>query len=500
MLPTPLSRDLSVLFITSEAHPLIKTGGLGDISAALPAALRELGVDVRLLIPGYPKVLAGLRYKRKVARFSSLSHFPPFVLWSARLPTGKGASKGVPIFVIDCPSLYQRNGGPYTDTAGQDWPDNELRFGLLSKIGAILASDASPLIWRPNIVHCNDWQSGLTPAYLHFYQGRKAASLMAIHNLAFQGVFPSSTLTRLGLPNTSFNINGIEYYGGISFLKAGLYYCDRIITVSPTYAKEIQTLPWGFGLQGLLAERRNHISGIVNGIDSTEWDPATDPCLAKNYTVKKIATKGINKRALQQVMGLVVDPDIPLFGMISRHTYQKGCDLLLQVAPSLAKLPAQLVVLGSGEVGLDRELAALEKNHPGRIAVRIGFDETLSHLIEGGADSFLMPSRFEPCGLNQMYSQRYGTPPLVHATGGLLDTVVDCTPTTLADGSASGFLFHEMDPGSFLAGIQRVIDSYCNKTTWLRLQRNGMVKDFSWRPSSIAYRDIYLSLLSGLLK
>ncbi|MCH6584438.1 MAG: glycogen synthase GlgA [Proteobacteria bacterium] len=498
MLPTPLSRDLGVLFITSEVYPLIKTGGLGDVSAALPAALQELGVDVRLLIPGYPKVLAGLRYKRKVAGFSGLSHFPPFVLWSARLPAGKGVSKGVPIFVIDCPSLYRRNGGPYTDTAGQDWPDNALRFGLLSKIGAILASDASPLLWRPNIVHCNDWQSGLTPAYLHFYQGKKVVSLMSVHNLAFQGVFPPTTLTRLGLPATSYNISGIEYYGNMSFLKAGLYYSDHITTVSPTYAKEIQTMPLGFGLQGLLAGRSDHISGIVNGIDIAEWDPATDPYLAQNYTVKRIAAKGTNKRALQQVMGLVVDPDIPLFGMVSRHTYQKGCDLLLQVAPFLARMPAQLVILGSGEADMDRELAALEKNHAGKIAVRIGFDETLSHLIEGGADSFLMPSRFEPCGLNQMYSQCYGTPPLVHATGGLLDTVVDCTPATLADGSASGFFFYEMDPGSFLAGIQRVIDSYCNKTTWLRLQRNGMAKDFSWRPGAIAYRDIYLSLLSGL--
>ncbi len=491
-----LSKDLSVLYITSEVHPLIKTGGLGDVSAALPAALRALGADVRLLIPGYPKVLASLRYKRKFAEFPNLLNFPPFVLWSAKLPKGKGISKGTPIFVIDCPSLYQRSGGPYTNTNGKDWPDNALRFGLLSKIGAILASDDSPLAWRPNIVHCNDWQSGLTPAYMYFYQGKKIVSLMAVHNLAFQGVFPPSTLTQLGLPSTGFHINGIEYYGNISFLKAGLFYSDHIITVSPTYAKEIQTITLGFGLQGLLAGRSDHISGIINGIDIAEWDPATDPCLAQNYSVKKITAKGINKRALQQIMGLAVDPDIPLFGMVSRHTYQKGYDLLLQVAPFLARLPAQLAVLGSGEGSIDRELVALEKKYPGKIAVKIGFDETLSHLIEGGADSFLMPSRFEPCGLNQMYSQRYGTPPLVHATGGLLDTVVDCTPTTLADGSASGFLFYEMAPGSLLSGIQRVVDAYRNKTTWRQLQRNGMKKDFSWHSSAMAYRDIYLSLLS----
>lgn len=496
MLSNPLRHELNVLFVTSEVYPLVKTGGLGDVSAALPAALQEMGVDIRLLIPGYPKVLAGLRYKRKISGFPGISNFPPFVLWSARLPAGKSTSKGVPLYVIDCPELYQRNGGPYTDKEGKDWPDNVLRFGLLSKIGAILASEASPIKWCPNVVHCNDWQSGLTPAYLHFNQKRKVASLMAIHNLAFQGVFPPGTLAQLGLPASSFNINGIEYNGDISFLKAGLYYSDHIATVSPTYAREIQKLPLGFGLQGLLASRRNYISGIVNGIDITDWDPATDPCLAQNYTIQKIASKSINKYALQKMMGLEINSDIPLFGMVSRHTYQKGCDLLLQVAPFLARMPAQLIVLGSGDAGLDRELAELEKFHPGRIAVRIGFDEALSHLIEGGVDSFLMPSRFEPCGLNQMYSQRYGTPPLVHATGGLLDTVVDCTPATLADGSASGFLFNEMNSKSFLAGIQRVIDSYGNKETWRRLQRNGMSKDFSWQPGAAAYYDIYLSILS----
>jgi len=496
MLSSPLRQKLSVLFITSEVYPLIKTGGLGDVSAALPAALQDMGVDIRLLIPGYPKVLAGIRYKRKIQGLHKISNFPSFVLWSARLPASKNKDKGVRLYVIDCPELYKRDGGPYTDMEGKDWHDNVLRFGLLSKIGAILASEASPINWHPNVAHCNDWQSGLTPAYLHFYQKRKAVSLMAIHNLAFQGVFPPSTLSQLNLPTSSFNINGIEYYGDLSFLKAGLYYSDHIATVSPTYAKEIQKAPLGFGLQGLLASRRKYISGIVNGIDITEWDPATDPSLIQNYTIHEIANKSINKFALQKMMGLEVDLDIPLFGMVSRHTYQKGCDLLLQIAPFLARMPAQLIVLGSGDADLDQELAALERSYSGRIAVRIGFDEALSHLIEGGVDSFLMPSRFEPCGLNQMYSQRYGTPPLVHATGGLIDTVVDCTPEMLADGSASGFLFNEMNSNSFLAGIQRVIDLYKDKETWRRLQRNGMSKDFSWQPSAAAYYDIYLSILS----
>lgn len=485
---------LGVLFITPEVHPLIKTGGLGDVSAALPAALRELEVDARLLIPGYPQVLRGLKFKRKIAEFAAQPPFPSAALLSAGLPSG--ASGDVPVFILDCPPLYRREGNPYVDATGHDWPDNALRFGLLSKIGAILASDASPLSWHPHIAHCNDWQSGLVPAYLHFHQGKTAASMMTIHNLAFQGVFPSGTATQLGLPSASFDINGVEYYGGMSFLKAGLYYSDHITTVSPTYAMEIQTAPLGFGLQGLLTERRQHISGITNGISTTEWNPATDPALAQNYTAGNLAAKAANKRALQQLLGLAIDPDIPLFGGISRLTHQKGYDLLLQIAPRLIEMPAQLAVLGSGEVALEQELQVMAKNNPGKIAVRIGFDEKLSHLIEAGADSFLMPSRFEPCGLNQMYSQHYGTPPLVHATGGLVDTVVDCTSATLADGSASGFLFHDMTPGGFLGAIQRVTGVYDNKSAWHRLKMNGMAKDFSWRSSAASYRQIYLSLLS----
>ncbi|MDQ3185008.1 MAG: glycogen synthase GlgA [Pseudomonadota bacterium] len=488
---------LGVLFITPEVYPLIKTGGLADVSAALPAALRELRVDARLLIPGYPQVLAGLKHKRKAAEFTAQPPFPSSTLLSARLPFGASAS--IPIFVIDCPTLYRREGNPYVDAAGHNWQDNALRFGLLAKIGAILASDASPLAWRPRIAHCNDWQSGLVPAYLHFHRGKKAASLMTIHNLAFQGVFPPGTVTQLGLPASSLDINGAEYHGSMSFLKAGLYYSDHIATVSPTYAKEIQTAPLGFGMQGLLATRNKHLSGIVNGIDTSEWAPATDLALARNYTAGNLAGKAANKRALQQLLGLNVDPDIPLFGAVGRLTYQKGYDLLLQVAAQLTGMPAQLAILGSGEPLLAQQLKTLAKDQPEKIAVRIGFDEKLSHLVEAGADCFLMPSRFEPCGLNQMYSQRYGTPPLVHATGGLIDTVVDCSPATLAEGSASGFVFHEMTQDNFLSAIQRVTVAYQTKTVWRRLMKNGMAKDFSWRSSAAAYLNVYLSLLSDRL-
>lgn len=489
-------RDLRVLFVTPEVHPLIKTGGLGDVSAALPAALRTLRVDVRLLIPGYPKVLSGLKYKRKLASFSTLSQFPPSTLLSAKLPVSNSVS--IPVFIIDCPGLYQREGGPYSDTSGQDWPDNGLRFGLLSKIGAILASDASPLAWHPQIVHCNDWQTGLVPAYLNYHSGIKAASLMTIHNLAFQGIFPPGSVAQLGLPSDSFNMHGVEYYGNMSYLKAGLYYCNHISTVSPSYAEEIQSEPLGFGMQGLLSTRKEHISGIINGIDTIEWDPAIDPLIPRTYSSKRLTTKDANKKALQLAMGLNVDPDIPLFGTISRLSHQKGCDILLQIVPELIKIPAQLVVLGSGMTEYEVEFATLSKTHPTKIATYIGFSEKLSHLIEAGADGFLMPSRFEPCGLNQMYSQRYGTPPVVHATGGLLDTVVDCTPAALAnDGNASGFLFNDITADEFLKTIQRAVTAYDNKKVWRRLQKNGMAKDFSWRTSAVSYREIYLSLLSS---
>ncbi|SFE80559.1 glycogen synthase GlgA [Nitrosomonas sp. Nm166] len=490
----PSSHEVRVLFITPEVYPLCHTGGLGDVSAALPAALRRLQTDVRLLLPGYPQVLAGVKYKSKVAEFNELSQFLPSTLLSARLSLSK--SENIPVFIINCPGLFGRAGGPYIDTFGHAWPDNALRFGLLSKIGAILASDASPIAWRPDIVHCNDWQSGLTPAYLHFYQGKKAATVITIHNLAFQGIFPPGSVVQLGLPEDSFDIHGVEYHGNLSFLKAGLYYADHITTVSPNYAEEIQTESQGSGLQGLLAARRRHLTGITNGIATSDWNPATDPHLARNYSSETLSDKVANKSALQQQMGLAVDADLPLFATISRLSHQKGIDLLIQIAPQLVKIPAQLIILGSDEAGLSHQLSQLIQTYPKAIAIYIGFNEALSHLIEAGADCFLMPSRFEPCGLNQMYSQRYGTPPVVHATGGLVDTVVDCTSATLADGSASGFLFAPITADNLLNTIKRAARAYHNKKIWQRLQKNGMAKDFSWHASATAYQEIYRSLLS----
>lgn len=482
-----------VLFVTPEVFPLCKTGGLGDISAALPLALQELKVDVRLLLPGYSTVLSALKYKRKLVEIDLSPHFPPATLFASRVEVHESGS--VPVYVIGCPALYQRAGGPYLDDNGHDWPDNALRFGLLSKIGALLGSDASPLSWIPDVIHCNDWQSGLTPAYLHFHSGKKAASLMTLHNLAFQGCFPPDQVTKLGLPAESFNVHGLEYYGSMSFLKGGIYYASKISTVSPGYAREIQTEPLGFGLQGLLADRSSDITGILNGIDTTVWNPATDPHITKKYTSRNLTAKTVNKLALQQAAGLETNGTIPLFASVSRISHQKGHDLILQVAPMLVDLPAQLVLLGSGSTALEEQLITLAQTFPAQIAVRIDYDEVLSHLILAGADCFLMPSRFEPCGLNQMYSQHYGTPPVVHATGGLIDTVTDLTPRTLANERASGFHFHEMTVESFLDAIKRAADAYHSRRMWRSLQRNGMRKDFSWNASARAYRSIYSSLI-----
>jgi starch synthase len=480
--------DLKILFATSEIAPLIKTGGLADVSGALPAALRAIGVDVRVLVPGYNQVMARLTQYDVVATLDNLPGFP-----SVRLLSGTMAN-GIPIWVLDCPSLYQREGGPYQNASGLDWADNALRFGLLSKVAAVLGSSASPLTWHPDLVHCNDWQTGLTPAYLHFEQGA-ASCIIAIHNLAFQGIFPAATVSQLYLPPSCFSIDGVEFYGSLSFLKAGLFYADHITTVSPHYAKEIQQEALGFGMQGLLTARRDSLTGILNGIDTDEWNPSDDHYLSKPFSAADLSGKAANKKALQRKMDLNIEPDMPLLGVVSRFTHQKGLDLLLEIAPLLAELPVQLAMLGTGDALMQKTARDLSHRYPGRIGVSVGFSEELSHQIEAGADMFVMPSRFEPCGLNQMYSQRYGTPPIVHATGGLVDSVVDCTNATLKDGTASGFMFDGMTAENLYVTIQRAVGLYQDKNKWKALCRNCMAKDFSWQNSAEAYRDVYLKVL-----
>ena len=479
---------LRILFATSECAPLVKTGGLADVSAALPAALATLGVDARILLPGYRQVLAQLSDCREIARFPPIADFPGSRLLQCRL------GSGVPLYALDCAELYDRPGGPYQDETGKGWTDNALRFGLLSRVAALLGSASSPLGWQPQVLHCNEWQTGLAPAYLRYAAGARAATLVTIHNLAFQGIFEPELVAALGLPDESFRPDGVEYYGKLSFLKAGLQLADAITTVSPGYALEIQSEALGFGLHGLLAARRDSLYGILNGIDTGVWNPATDPLITCRYAADTLAAKAGNKRALQQRLGLAPEPDVPLFAVVSRLTAQKGLDWLLEIAPQLLALPAQLALLGGGEAELERGFLALAQRHARHVSATIGFDETLAHLIEAGADAFLMPSRFEPCGMNQMYSQRYGTPPIVRATGGLADTVVDCSAATLADGSASGFVFHEPSAAALLAAVERAVRAWRAETTWRALQRNGMARDFGWNASALRYAEIYAVL------
>ncbi len=479
---------IKVLFVTSEVAPLIKTGGLADVSGSLPVALRTIDVDVRVLLPGYPKVMAQLGPNEVVASFPELPGFP-----SSRLIFSIMKS-GVPLLVLDCPDLYQREGGPYADPNGHDWQDNPLRFGLLCKIASMLGSSDTPLSWHPDLVHGNDWQAGLTGVYLSVAAGA-VPNIITIHNLAFQGNFRPRKVELLHLPPESFSVHGIELYGNMSFLKAGLYYAWHITTVSPNYAVEIQGDELGFGLQGLLHARRDDITGILNGIDTEEWNPETDKYLPSHFSPGRMAGKAQNKQALQVRMSLNVDADVPLLAVVSRLTHQKGLDLLLEIAPRLLELPVQLVILGSGEAFMQESARDLAARYPGKVAVMIGFDEGLSHQIEAGADMFIMPSRFEPCGLNQFYSQRYGTPPVVHNTGGLADSVVDCTPETLRDGTASGFVFTGMTSDNLFATIVRAVGLFRDQRKWKVLRMNCMVKDFSWETSARAYRKVYLKVL-----
>jgi len=471
---------MRVLFVCSECAPWVKTGGLADVSAALPAALRALGVDARVMLPVYPSVPT--HDALQVGQFVPTARFPPARLLTATLPNG------VPALLLDCPQLYARDGGPYQNDAGEDWSDNAQRFAQLCRIAAVLATARSGgSTWRPDVVHCNDWQTALVPAYLQYQDAARAATVLTIHNLAFQGLFPARAVEEAELPAASFSVDGLEFYGLCSFLKGGLSYADALTTVSPTYAAEIQTEVHGMGLHGLLARRRDALAGILNGIDTTMWDPARDPHIARHYSAAALEGKAVNKRALQTRMGLL-QSDAPLLAMVSRLTAQKGVDFVLEIGPALADIPAQLIMLGRGDAVYERAVAALARAHSRHISATIGFDEPLAHLIEAGADAFLMPSRFEPCGMNQMYSQRYGTVPIVRATGGLADSVEDFSPAT---GTGSGFVFHEPTAAALLAAIRRAVDVYRDTASWRRLQRNGMARDFSWNASARRYREIY---------
>ena len=474
-----------ILFVTSEAHPLIKTGGLADVSGSLPMALAELGVDVRLIMPNYQAIkTAEDIYYKSTLRVDQVD----VNILETRLPGTQ-----VPVWLVDCPEFFDFPGNPYVDEKGNAWVNSAERFALFCRVAVEVAMNRGYLDWTPDIVHCNDWQSGLVPALLS-QEASRPATVFTIHNMAYQGIFPRSTKVSLNLPKSLWNPDGIEFNGMMSFIKGGLAYADRITTVSPTYALEIQTAAFGYGLEGLLSHRNDVLTGIINGIDADQWNPGTDPVISEHFDLSTINKKRLNKIALQKKVSLPVDINTPVFAIISRLVQQKGIDMILECLPEMLTLPLQFIVLGSGDKAFEQQLADFAETHPDKIAITLGYDEALAHRIEAGADIFLMPSRFEPCGLNQLYSQRYGTVPIVRKTGGLADTVVDTLPETLSNNTATGFVFNEATSGALMETIKRALIVYNRPEAWKRLQICGMKKDFSWNNSAKEYMALYQQL------
>jgi len=479
---------VKVLFVASEAYPLIKTGGLGDVAGSLPPALQDLGHDVRLLLPAYRDVLERVRGRIQTRARLGLQDGPVAVL-ETTLP---GTS--LPVWLVDAPAWFDRPGNPYLDPQGRPWPDNAQRFAGLARTAVAIAQDRAGLQWRPDLVHTNDWQTGLIPALLSLENDRPR-QIFTIHNLAYQGLFPMETFRELGLPVFLQSMHGLEFHGQLSFIKGGLVFADHITTVSPTYAREIQTPEYGCGLEGVLQARSRDLSGILNGIDTETWNPATDPHLPCRYDAHSLERRGKNKGRLQRDCGLHVTDRPTLVGMVGRLVEQKGIDVVLEALPRLLQWPLQFVILGSGEHRYEAALEALAARHRHRMAVHIGYDEGLAHRIEGAADVFLMPSRFEPCGLNQMYSLRYGAVPVVRATGGLADTVVDATPDHTIAGTADGFTFTPLSVEAVLHALDRAHCSRRSRSLWRGLQRTGMAQDFSWARSAREYSALYARLL-----
>jgi starch synthase len=489
---TPETRR-RILFAGSEAHPLIKTGGLADVAGALPAALRDLGYDARLILPAYPRAVRQLRELRTLADLRLPGSGRTVRILDGRLPDSE-----LPTFLVDAPDHFAREGNPYTDTSGGDWGDNADRFMLFCEAVARIGMGTQMLDWRPDLVHCNDWQTGLVPALLHG-QPDRPATVFTIHNLAYQGLFDRTTFDRLRLPEVFWTLHSLEFHKQLSFIKGGIVFSDRVNTVSPTYAREVRTREFGCGLDGLLSGLGRRFSGILNGIDYRAWNPAEDTQIAQPYNSETFSLKAENKLALQREFGLPRNEEALVFGHIGRLVQQKGADLILGILPRLLAHPnTQFILQGSGEKAAENALLAAARAHPDRVGIFIGYDEGRAHRVEAGSDAFLMPSRFEPCGLNQIYSLRYGAVPLVRRTGGLADTVIDAGLTGIEQGVSTGFCFDQPSPDSLWQAMERCLKLFRDRPDlWRRLALNGMAQDFSWSASARHYDELYTEALGA---
>lgn len=483
---------LRVLQVAAEIYPLVKTGGLGDVFGALPPAIARQGVDVRLLLPGYPAVHAAFSEERTLATVGA-------TFGAATITVRRGRLRDIdlPAYVIDAPALFDRPGDPYLAADGADWPDNALRFGALGWVAAHIGLGDIDPPWRPHIVHAHDWHAALACAYLALHPASACRSVYTVHNLAFHGLFAYDLLAELHLPARVFSLDGLEFFGKGSFMKAGIQYADRITTVSPNYAREIQTREFGCGLEGAIAHRAARLRGILNGVDETVWNPAADPAIAQGYDAAHPAGKAACKAALQTELGLAPAADAPLIGLVSRLTQQKGVDLMLSALPSLIADGAQFALLGSGDARIETGLRALTQQHSDRVAVRFGYDEALAHRIIAGADMIAVPSRFEPCGLTQLYGLRYGTLPLVRRVGGLADTVVDATEQALADDTATGFAFDAADAPGLRGAARRALALYRDRPRWQQVMRRAMAQKFSWNEAAEKYVAVYRELVAA---
>jgi starch synthase len=492
---------MKVLYVCTELFPILKTGGLADVSAGLIPALKALGCEVRLVVPSFPAFAREATSIRPVALLpdGAMPWGPAPALPAADVALASLPGLDVPLYLVRAPALYERPGSPYFGPDGKDWADNALRFAALGWAAATLGQGLDP-DWVPDVIHCHDWHAGLAPAYNRAFANAgygTPATVFTIHNLAYQGLFPSAVFAQLGLPGAQFDVDGVEFFGQVSFLKAGIRYADRVTTVSPTYAREILSETHGCGLDGLLRERAMVLSGILNGVDYQVWSPATDSLLPANYDVDTLAEKLTAKRTLQSAFGLESHAHALVFGVVSRLIEQKGLHLFPALMAELVQRGGQLAVLGQGDTKLEQAFVDAAIRYPGQVGVRIGYDEATAHAVIAGADVLLVPSAFEPCGLTQLYGLRYGTLPLVRRVGGLADTVVDCTLENLDEDSATGFVFDELSVTGVLSALRRAFVLFRRPAEWTAVQRRGMKLRFDWPAAAQHYLAIYQSMEPG---
>ena len=478
---------MRILFVVSECVPLVKTGGLADVAGALPKALTSMGVDVRVLIPGYPGVTAQIRDGEVVWGEEDV--------FSERATVRRASVGGLDVLALDMPAYFERD-GLYVREDGTEWPDNPFRFASLAWVAARIARDGLADGWRPDIIHVHDWQAALAPLYLRDWQVSDVASILTIHNMSYQGRFDAGLRHDLKLPEAGFTADGYEFYGEINFLKAGLIHADLITTVSPTYARELEDPDFGWGLEGVLGSRQERAIGILNGIDTELWDPVSDPAVS-SFTTRSLSGRKTARKTLLETFSIDGGRPGPVFAVVSRLTDQKGLDLLLGILPDMVSNGGSLVLLGSGDRRLEDAFQEAARDNPGAVGVRIGYDEDLAHRIYAGADVVLVPSRFEPCGLTQMYAMRYGALPVVARTGGLADSVIDANDAAISARVATGFQFQPGSREAFANAIAKAFAMFSEQGLWRQMQRNAMRHPVGWDGPAERYIDLYARLMAA---